>query len=380
VLRSEIPQLEVITAIVDAESEDFLSQLLFSQGWNIIYRAIDADSLRLFMKTRSAELRTVIIYLSNFPGLLAGELEEMGLSSVTAISIDGIPINSHLLMTHIRGKLRSPMIREVSVNQDSVPDYSLPRERKPLLASEHPRELSEFGHEQRNADEQRNAHEQRSGGRFSETIPSKRVIAITGTAGSPGRTRFALLLAEEFANSQRVLIVDADIRSQGLRRQRDQILRPEIDVLSLNVESHPTEIPDNAPMTIVDMGTMPVMAEAVTDRRWQGSLINNILTSATHLVYLCKSTQVSMSELSQFLHEYPLLLKKVPVTYICILAGHSRELRQWEGRFLTLTEGENRQIIREAELNPQSERALLPFLKPGNSKRREIAKIVNRLR
>jgi len=70
----------------------------------------------------------------------------------------------------------------------------------------------------------------------------------------------------------------------------------------------------------------------------------------------------------------------VPVTYICILAGHSRELRQWEGRFLTLTEGENRQIIREAELNPQSERALLPFLKPGNSKRREIAKIVNRLR
>ena len=39
-MRSEIPQLEVITAIADAETEDFVSQLLYSQGWSIIYRAI----------------------------------------------------------------------------------------------------------------------------------------------------------------------------------------------------------------------------------------------------------------------------------------------------------------------------------------------------
>jgi hypothetical protein len=379
VLRSEIPQLEVITAIADAESEDFLAQLLFSQGWNIIFRALDADSLRHFMTTRSIELRTVIIYLSNFPGLLPGELEKLTAPTVTTISIDNIPINSHLLMTHIRSSLRSPMIRDPLVNE----------ERAPLMSS------NQFvGRED-------HQYEARTGGRAGKTenmenivydterrselspgrnSQGKRMVAITGTAGSPGRTRFSLLLAEECAKSQRVLIVDADIKSQGLTRQRDQIRRPEIDLLSLDVENRPTAILEEAPVMIVDMGPLPVMAEAVTDRRWHGTLINNVLNSATHVVYLSKSTQVSMSELSQFLREYPILLKRVPITYICILTGHSRELRQWESRFLTLTEGENRQIIREDQLKPHGETTLFPFFRPGSGKRREIAKIANLLR
>jgi hypothetical protein len=379
VLRSEIPQLEVITAIADAESEDFLAQLLFSQGWNIIFRALDADSLRHFMTTRSIELRTVIIYLGDFPGLLPGELEKLTAPTVTTISIDNIPINSHLLMTHIRSSLRSPMIRDPLVNE----------ERAPLMSSnqfvgreDHQYEARTGGRAGKTGSMEKTGHDT---DRRSELSPGrnsqgKRLVAITGTAGSPGRTRFSLLLAEECAKSQRVLIVDADIKSQGLTRQRDQIRRPEIDLLSLDVENRPTAIAEEAPVMIVDMGPMPVMAEAVTDRRWHGTLINNVLNSATHVVYLSKSTQVSMSELSQFLREYPILLKRVPITYICILTGHSRELRQWESRFLTLTEGENRQIIREDQLKPQSETTLFPFFRPGSGKRREIAKIANLLR
>ena len=378
-LRSEIPQLEVITAIADAESEDFLAQLLFSQGWNIIFRALDADSLRHFMTTRSIELRTVIIYLGDFPGLLPGELEKLTAPTVTTISIDNIPINSHLLMTHIRSSLRSPMIRDPLVNE----------ERAPLMSSnqfvgreDHQYEARTGGRAGKTGSMEKTGHDT---DRRSELSPGrnsqgKRLVAITGTAGSPGRTRFSLLLAEECAKSQRVLIVDADIKSQGLTRQRDQIRRPEIDLLSLDVENRPTAIAEEAPVMIVDMGPMPVMAEAVTDRRWHGTLINNVLNSATHVVYLSKSTQVSMSELSQFLREYPILLKRVPITYICILTGHSRELRQWESRFLTLTEGENRQIIREDQLKPQSETTLFPFFRPGSGKRREIAKIANLLR
>lgn len=378
-LRSEIPQLEVITAIADAESEDFLAQLLFSQGWNIIFRALDADSLRHFMTTRSIELRTVIIYLSNFPGLLPGELEKLTAPTVTTISIDNIPINSHLLMTHIRSSLRSPMIRDPLVNE----------ERAPLMSSnqfvgreDHQYEARTGGRAGKTENMENIVHDTE---RRSELSPGrnsqgKRMVAITGTAGSPGRTRFSLLLAEECAKSQRVLIVDADIKSQGLTRQRDQIRRPEIDLLSLDVENRPTAILEQAPVMIVDMGPMPVMAEAVTDRRWHGTLINNVLNSATHVVYLSKSTQVSMSELSQFLREYPILLKRVPITYICILTGHSRELRQWESRFLTLTEGENRQIIREDQLKPHGETTLFPFFRPGSGKRREIAKIANLLR
>jgi len=68
VTRSEIPQLEVVTAIPDAESEDFVAQLLFSQGWSIIHRALDSQSLSDFMRERGAELRTVVVYQTSFSG------------------------------------------------------------------------------------------------------------------------------------------------------------------------------------------------------------------------------------------------------------------------------------------------------------------------
>ena len=76
-----------------------------------------------------------------------------------------------------------------------------------------------------------------------------------------------------------------------------------------------------------------------------------------------------------FLREFPVLAKKLPVTYVCVLAGHSRELREWEGKFLTLTTGESRYILRESQLERDIEGSGLPFMKAGNSKRKEIAKI-----
>ncbi len=128
-------------------------------------------------------------------------------------------------------------------------------------------------------------------------------------------------------------------------------------------------------MTVVDLGTLPAISEAVSDRRWHGSLINNVLDSSTHLVYLVKSTPPNIDELGMFLREFPLLAKKLPVTYVCVLAGHSRELREWEGKFLTLTTGESRHILRESQLERDIDGSGLPFMKAGNSKRKEIAKI-----
>ena len=66
-MRSEIPQLEVVTAISDADCEDFVSQLLFSQGWSIIYRAIDMASLENFLSSRGGSLRTVVIFKRDLP-------------------------------------------------------------------------------------------------------------------------------------------------------------------------------------------------------------------------------------------------------------------------------------------------------------------------
>ena len=56
-MRSEIPQIEVVTAISEADTEDYVAQLLFSQGWSIIYRAFDAQMLETFLDERAPEMR-----------------------------------------------------------------------------------------------------------------------------------------------------------------------------------------------------------------------------------------------------------------------------------------------------------------------------------
>jgi hypothetical protein len=347
-MRSEIPQLEVITAIHDSESEDFVSQLLFSQGWNIIYRAFDAGSLTRFMHSRGSELRTVIIYMTDLPNFDPAIFGQFAINTITFISLDGIQLSSHIIMSQIRGQLRLPMVQ-------SKKNVSLPRDEE--FQTPNVQERAYRGSNQK------------------ITIRTRQVIAVTGSSGAPGRTRFSILLAEELAIKNKVMLIDADMRSQGLSRQRELIRTPEIQTVPLSAADRPRTLPVGEETTVVDLGTLPAISEAVSDRRWHGSLINNVLDSATHLIYLVKSTPPNVDELSTFLREFPVLAKKLPVTYVCVLAGHSRELREWEGKFLTLTTGESRYILRESQLERDIEGSGLPFMKAGNSKRKEIAKI-----
>ena len=372
--RSEIPQLEVVTAIPDAESEDFLAQLLFSQGWSIIHRAFDMQSLLNFMEDRGGELRTVIVYQSGLLGFSPDLLEQYLLPTITLIPLDGVSFNSHELMEAIRGKLRAPMLRTGST-APTAPAALREREvdQEYLASVGSTRQLL-------SADPVLPQSIKRVNRPSNSRVRERRLIAITGSTGAPGRTRLATLLAEELSLDTSVILVDADIRSHGISLSKDISQKNRIETIPLDREERPTQIPEGDEVAIVDLGTLPGLAEAVTDRRWHGSLVNNILDRATHLIYVCKSTPTSALELAQFLREYPLLLKRIPVTYICILTGHSRELREWENKFLTLTMGESRHVLRESQLASQSSGGVLAALHLRSPSRREIAKIATSLR
>ena len=177
-MKSEIPQLQVVTAISDSDCEDFVSQLLFSQGWSIIYRAIDMAGLMEFLETRNGDLRTVVIFKSDLPNFSNELLESAANSKVKNICIDDIEINSHKLMTFIRGQLRLPLIANSSAS---------------------------------NSNQIENSH--------SSQIPSARkpcVITITGTVGAPGRSSVALNIANYLAAGSQVNLFDADTRAPAL--------------------------------------------------------------------------------------------------------------------------------------------------------------------
>ncbi len=351
-MRSEIPQLEVVTAIADADFEDFVAQLLFSQGWSIIYRAFDADAMQKFLAERSG-LRTVIIYKADLPGFTSSLIMDYEVDPFTFISLDGSEAAAHAVMQKIRTQLRLPMVQVGQVSQSTAHSTSVEQSRRVALP---------------------------------------KVVTVTGSAGAPGRTRLALALGGELAaaRGKGIGMIDADFRSRTLSRRLAKSSgnssgKNQLSLLPLDSAEKPTRLPELTPdeMAIVDLGTLPSLGEAVHDRRWHGSLVASILEATTHLLYVVRSTEESLDELALFLKEFPLLLRKIPITYICVLVGNSRELRESEARFLTLTTAENRFLIRENQLHttPGARSILAPLTSAGSAKpgKGEIGKIAQSL-
>ena len=290
-MRSEIPQLDVVTAIGDAEAEDYIAQLLFTQGWNIIYRAFDMNSLQEFLNNRAKELRTVLVYRRDLTDFDISIIDSFASPSLTAISLDDIAMNSHLIMQHIRTHLRLPLI----INK---PQWS--------------QEIQE---------------------------PKKfKTILVTGTAGAPGRSTIAVNLALE----SNLPIVDLDFRSPAIKYL---IERSDLNIPVLNLEEEKPREYRPSESAILDIGQLPPIGEMVNDRRWQAVLMNSAVEVATKLIYVCKANGLSLIRLTKFIEEFPILLRKIPIIYVFNLAGNSREERAMERGFSKIVAGESSIII-----------------------------------
>ena len=305
-MKSEIPQLQVVTAISDSECEDFVSQLLFSQGWSIIYRAIDMAGLMEFLDARKGELRTVVIFKSDLPNFDEALLESASNSKVKSICIDKIETNSHQLMTYIRGQLRLPLIANAGLANSgklgAIESQQVPAERKPC------------------------------------------VITITGTVGSPGRSSVALNIANYLAANSQVNLYDADLRAPALEyfigRAGKNNENLKLTSLISQEKLIDSKIGDSSAINIVDLGSLPPLTEVVNDRRWQAGFINRTLEETTTLIYLCKSNGLSLIRLEQFMSQFPVLLRKLPIIYILNQSGSTREDRALANRFSKMCDGE----------------------------------------
>ena len=305
-MKSEIPQLQVVTAISDSECEDFVSQLLFSQGWSIIYRAIDMAGLMEFLDARKGELRTVVIFKSDLPNFDEALLESASNSKVKNICIDKIETNSHQLMTYIRGQLRLPLIANAGLANSgklgAIESQQVPAERKPC------------------------------------------VITITGTVGSPGRSSVALNIANYLAANSQVNLYDADLRAPALEYFIGRAGKNNENLKLTSLISHEklidSKIGDSSAINIVDLGSLPPLTEVVNDRRWQAGFINRTLEETTTLIYLCKSNGLSLIRLEQFMSQFPVLLRKLPIIYILNQSGSTREDRALANRFSKMCDGE----------------------------------------
>ena len=113
----------VITAIADPDFEGLVSSSLFSQGWNVLARALDMNSLE-FELNKSELNQVILIYSSDLPGLSLGGLQKINKEGMTlfgfadaAGSAQGLPdisprpSTTSELLAYIRANIRSPRLR-----------------------------------------------------------------------------------------------------------------------------------------------------------------------------------------------------------------------------------------------------------------------------
>jgi hypothetical protein len=181
-----------------------------------------------------------------------------------------------------------------------------------------------------------------------EASPRK-VIVVTGTSGAPGKTLFALAAAEEISQGRKTILVDADFRSIPIENYYPA---KNFSIHRLDPEEKPSRLleEESNVVTVVDTGVLPPLNEVVNDRRWQANLYNNAIESATHMVYVAKSTKSSLMQLDQFKRDLPILMKKIPITYVLVTNTGSKELRQIQAAFEKITSGEETLVIRESQL------------------------------
>jgi hypothetical protein len=335
-MRSEIPQIEVITAIGEAELEDYVSQLLFTQGWSIIFRAFDGIGLEEYMRQRSSELRTVIVYTSDLPNFLVQNLDSFTSKALSLISLDDTPHNAHEIMQKIRGQLRIPMMHGAATK--NVKPTTSPT----ILESK------------------------------------RKIILVTGSSGGPGKTLLATAIASEISSQRKTTLVDADFRSIPLN---EYFSSENFGIHPLIASEKPKELPGTDPkeILIVDLGVLPPLGEVVNDRRWISLLHNHLFEGATHLIYVAQTTKGSLLQMSQFKTEFPLLMQKVSPIYVCVGKGDSKEVKRAQVAFEQLASGESFFHISEAALLPPQTGVLESLFASGKKAQKEIGSIATSL-
>jgi hypothetical protein len=82
---AEIVLPMIVTAIANSELEGFVAGTLFSQGWNVIFRALDVSALTMFIDSDLKQSRNVVlVYSPDLPGIspnivssLSGKLRQI---------------------------------------------------------------------------------------------------------------------------------------------------------------------------------------------------------------------------------------------------------------------------------------------------------------
>jgi hypothetical protein len=321
-VHNEIPICEVITAIKSADSEDYIAQLLFSQGWPILYRAIAFDGVMQFLEAGELGPRTVLLYTSDLPGLDRERIAAMHNEELIWICMDGLTMNSHAIMVYIRNQVREPIYQRPPRVDDEV----------------------------------------------------RKTVTVSGTPGAPGRSAVALALSHCIADAlteSQVEIIDADLQAPSQSYYFSAQARPNnLTLVSIDRSMRPQEISLHAPFSIVDTGALQSLRDLMTDRRWQGGLLNSLIEKSDELIYVVGVNPLGLMHLEAFIRDSPVITSGLNISFLLNQLGNSRMDRSVHEKFSAIVEGRPAFTLQKGSLGA---------FEKGKNPYREIATIAAEL-
>ena len=128
---SELEMPTVITAISSSETEGFIAGTLFAQGWSVVFRAIDWESLERYINANPEAVRAaLLLFASDLPGISKAKVDSLGAKVRQTIGFSigqqresdfiellEVPKSTTDLVSLVRGFVRAPMVRGLNSPQ-----------------------------------------------------------------------------------------------------------------------------------------------------------------------------------------------------------------------------------------------------------------------
>lgn len=315
---AEITLPVIITAVADSDLEGFISGTLYSQGWSVVYRALDAASLvRHVSQNESTQKDVVLIFSPDLPGISTSIISSLRgkVKQVIGFSVDGQnldefpgvlprPDDATALIALVRGFVRTPLLRSQ------------------LLTREVKRRA--------------------------------KIIAIASPAGSSGCTTIAINLAMELSIlGNETALIDADVRRPSIAallslhgldsEDSPRLVAPNMYVGEFNrnqaddLNDHMDGFLEKYDYLIIDLGSIEGIEDSLTDRRWTSSLIHWSCDNADELWLMGRADVLGIVRLEKMIRNFGQINIRAKLSLLLNMRSVGRKGGDQEKRFLSVS-------------------------------------------
>lgn len=300
----------VATAIRGAEFEGFVAGTLFSQGWNVTYRALDIVSLLAYLDSAVKPISLLLIS-TDVQGLTPETLDEIRSKGVRFFLFESLqpsaeefpeaisqPTTSLELLGLIRGSLRTPMVRATqreNIRAKTIAIASpVPTSGCTTLSINLGAELAEIG---------------------------KKVLIVDAHAYFPA---FAIRLGE------RGLTKTSEFRNISNQLWACEVVQGDISGFLSALEKARCEFD----FIIIDLGVIKDFPANLTGRRWCSEVFIWATTYADEFWAMCKTDAVSLERLKKFTADLAHNSIKPRISFIQCNKSSNKKIKAEEDQFL----------------------------------------------